>query len=385
MNSNKKKILLVGLGSEIGSSLISLNCQFYKKFKIDSVLTNPIFGDDIFKNLLSLKARLVINDPQLTDKIRINSKNCSLTINKNEIKIYFGDFKNFNLKKFPKKFFVTIVATSKKHISKKLLMQRYSRISNYVLGVAESKSIPSLYPNLMDINSKIIQKNPIKIDKFEKKVFALGSCQSNGWQAQLRALMDSFNSLNINDYKILGCELDIVHPDTPQGKLGTKSIDPRDQDARNNLRPGFSQASDSMKKLFKSKHLINTISLRTLISPPGYQICRFFLSTPKEKKININDLMKTIKKNSSKKKTIYQISEIPLGSRAFEQSNTAATILLNEKYFHLNYLKFINHNKNEFIEIIFQSYVHNTRGYCVSVFETIKKLANSKKNYFCYQ
>jgi len=67
MNSNKKKILLVGLGSEIGSSLISLNCQFYKKFKIDSVLTNPIFGDDIFKNLLSLKARLVINDPQLTE------------------------------------------------------------------------------------------------------------------------------------------------------------------------------------------------------------------------------------------------------------------------------------------------------------------------------
>ena len=107
---------------------------------------------------------------------------------------------------------MTIVATSKKHISKKSLMQRYSKVSNYVLGVAESKSIPSLYPNLMDINSKIIQKEPIKINKFEKKVFALGSCQSNGWQAQLRALMDSLNSLRLNDYKILGCELDIVHP-----------------------------------------------------------------------------------------------------------------------------------------------------------------------------
>ena len=52
MNGSNKKILLVGLGSEIGSSLISLNSQFYKKFKIDSVLTNPIFGNDILKNLL---------------------------------------------------------------------------------------------------------------------------------------------------------------------------------------------------------------------------------------------------------------------------------------------------------------------------------------------
>ena len=47
---------------------------------------------------------------------------------------------------------------------------------------------------------------------------------------------------------MLGCELDIVHPDTAQGRLGTKSLNPREQDARNNLRPGFSQVEKSMKK-----------------------------------------------------------------------------------------------------------------------------------------
>ena len=84
---------------------------------------------------------------------------------------------------------------------------------------------------------------------------------------------------------MLGCELDIVHPDTPQGRLGTKSMNPREQDARNNLRPGFSQVEKSMKKIFKTSYIKNTISLRTLISPPGYQIARFYIKySSKDKK-----------------------------------------------------------------------------------------------------
>ena len=34
-------------------------------------------------------------------------------------------------------------------------------------------------------------------------------------------------------------ELDIVHPDTPTGRLGTKSIDPRDQDPRKQFSTKF--------------------------------------------------------------------------------------------------------------------------------------------------
>ncbi len=381
----KKSILLVGLGSEIGSNLISLNLKIFKNFKINCVLTNSIFGNDLQKNLLSLKTRLVLNDPTLTEKIEINHRRSSLIIDKNEIKVFFGDIKTFDIKKISKHFFVTIIATSKKHIGDRLIMQKYSKISDYVLGVAESNSIHSLYPNLIDLNSKLIDKKPVNIKNVTPKVFALGSCQSNGWQAQLRALIDALRIFKKDNYKILGCELDIIHPDTPQGKLGTKSIDPRDQDARNNLRPGFSQASDSMKKLFSSAHLINTVSLRTLVVPPGYQICRFFISCSKKNNLSEENLIRIIKKNSKQKKYIYQFSEIPLGSRAFEQSNSSAIILLDKKYFHVKSLKFLNDFDKNYFEIIFQSYVHNTRGYCISVLETLNKLALNKSDLFCYK
>ena len=189
---------------------------------------------------------------------------------------------------------------------------------------------------------------------------------------------------------MLGCELDIVHPDTPQGKLGTKSINPRDQDARNNLRPGFSQVEKSMKKIFKSAHVKNTISLRTLTSPPGYQISRFYITYSSTRKKNISKeyFKKSIIEFCKKNRFIIQYTEGTLGSRAFEKLETSAVILLNDKYFHFNnnFLK-INSKKDQLLQIVFQSYVHNTRGYCRSVIEAIKEILNRynrKKNISCW-
>jgi len=389
MNSKKqKKILLIGLGSEIGSTLLSINNFKKGPLRITTVLTNSIHNNDLEKNLESLKTRLIINDPSLINLIKIEKSKSIILINNSPIKIYFGDIKKFNLKNFSKKFDATIVATSKSHINNKKLMNRFLKISKFVFGVAESNELPSIYPNLLGVTSNIIDIKSHKVSNFKNKSFALGSCQSNGWQAQLRALIDMFANLRVNYFKMLGCELDIVHPDTPQGRLGTKSLDPREQDARNNLRPGFSQVGQSMKKLFSIKHLINTISLRTLIMPPGYQISRFFFSysLKNKKRLTKNLIINSIKKLSLKNRKKYQFTETTLGSRAFEKSEASAVILLNKKYFHFNDNLFnINYgnDKQRVSEMIFQAYVHNTRGYCFSVLNALEQiLLNNNRTSF---
>ena len=155
--------------------------------------------------------------------------------------------------------------------------------------------------------------NLFKIKKyFDKKIFVLGSCQSNGWMSSLRCLLDLANKLCSN-FQLLNTEVDIIHPDTPTGRLGTKSINPRDQDPRDNLRPSFSQVATSMRRLFPKVESQNTVSLRTLISPPGYMITRFF-----RYKLNNNKLLdyKTIRNNlknlSLKNKYKYSISDLSL-------------------------------------------------------------------------
>ncbi len=387
----KLKVLLVGLGSEIGSTLINLLSTKDEKIYISGILTNKIFKNDNKKNFDSILARIVLNEPAIINKISYNEKNSQLIINQKKIKVFWGDLKKFNLLKMNMKFDATIVATSKNHINNKILMKKFLVVSKFVFGVAESNNIPSIYPNLTNTKSEFFEKKPQNISDFKDKVFALGSCQTNGWQSQLCAIAEIFNELKYKNIRMRGCELDIVHPDTPQGRLGTKSIDPRDQDARNNLRPGFSQVEKSMKKIFKTGYLKNTISLRTLISPPGYQISRFYIShSIKGKKI--------IEKKFFKKKLIefckdnkykMQFTESSLGSRAFEKIETSSILLLNEKYFHYNN-NFLNKNDSNtnLLQITFQSYVHNTRGYCRSVIEGIKDIINrhyAKKNVNCWK
>ncbi len=388
---NKKiKTLLVGLGSEIGSTLINMTSSKKDTIQITGVITNEIFKNDPRKNFESLIARIVLNEPEMINRVSFNEKDSSLIINKNKIRIFWGNVKKIDLNRIKTKFDTTIIATSKDHINDKNFMKKFLKVSKFVFGVAESSNVPSIYPNIISTKSKFFQKKPMNINDVKDKVFALGSCQTNGWQSQLRLIVEIFNKTKLNNYKMLGCELDIVHPDTPQGKLGTKSINPRDQDARNNLRPGFSQVEKSMKKIFKSAYVKNTISLRTLTSPPGYQISRFYIaySANGKKDISKKYFKKKIIDFCKKNRFIIQYTEGTLGSRAFEKLETSAVILLNDKYFHFNnnFLK-INNKKDQLLQIVFQSYVHNTRGYCRSVIEAIKEILNRynrKKNISCW-
>ncbi len=386
----KIKVLLVGLGSEIGSTLISLIKTKNEVIEITGVVTNQIFKNDQKKNFDSIIARIVLNDPSMINQVSYNQKNSSLIINKKKIRVFWGNVKKMSLSKIKFKYDVTIIATSKDQINDKNLMKKFLKVSKFVFGVAESTNLPSIYPNLINTQSKLFEKRPKNIFEIKDKVFALGSCQTNGWQSQLRLIVEIFNKIKIKNLKMLGCELDIVHPDTPQGKLGTKSVNPRDQDARNNLRPGFSQVESSMKKIFKSAYVKNTISLRTLTSPPGYQISRFYISYSTINRADISkeyfkkEIIKFCKKNKFK----IQYTDSTLGSRAFEKVETSAVLLLNDKYFHFNN-NFLNIKKDneKVLQIVFQSYVHNTRGYCRSVIEGVKEILSRfkrNKNISCW-
>lgn len=386
----KIRVLLVGLGSEIGSTLISLIKTKNEVIEITGVVTNQIFKNDQKKNFDSIIARIVLNDPSMINQVSYNQKNSSLIINKKKIRVFWGNVKKMSLSKIKFKYDVTIIATSKDQINDKNLMKKFLKVSKFVFGVAESTNLPSIYPNLINTQSKLFEKRPKNIFEIKDKVFALGSCQTNGWQSQLRLIVEIFNKIKIKNLKMLGCELDIVHPDTPQGKLGTKSVNPRDQDARNNLRPGFSQVESSMKKIFKSAYVKNTISLRTLTSPPGYQISRFYISYSTINRADISkeyfkkEIIKFCKKNKFK----IQYTDSTLGSRAFEKVETSAVLLLNDKYFHFNN-NFLNIKKDneKVLQIVFQSYVHNTRGYCRSVIEGVKEILSRfkrNKNISCW-
>tara|TARA_B100001248_G_C27369812_1_gene451070 strand:- start:243 stop:1415 length:1173 start_codon:yes stop_codon:yes gene_type:complete len=388
--NRKIKVLLVGLGSEIGSTLISLIKNKKEVIEISGVITNQIFKNDQKKNFDSIITRIVLNDPSMINQVSYNQKNSSLIINKKKIRVFWGNVKKMSLSKIKFKYDVTIIATSKDQINDKNLMKKFLKVSKFVFGVAESTNLPSIYPNLINTQSKLFEKRPRNIFKIKDKVFALGSCQTNGWQSQLRLIVEIFNKIKIKNLKMLGCELDIVHPDTPQGKLGTKSVNPRDQDARNNLRPGFSQVEKSMKKIFKFAYVKNTISLRTLTSPPGYQISRFYISysTINGADISKEYFKKEIIKFCKKNKFKIQYTDSTLGSRAFEKVETSAVLLLNDKYFHFNN-NFLNIKKDneKVLQIVFQSYVHNTRGYCRSVIEGVKEILSRfkrNKNISCW-
>ena len=377
MNKKIKKILLAGLGSEIGSMLLAMNNPRKDGLLIDTVVTRPISSSNNHTQLQSLYARIVLNYPSILPFLKIDERSQTLKINNRKIKILWGDITKFSFRKMKKKFDATIVATSKSHINNKSLMKEFLHVSKFVFGVAESSYFPAIYPSLINFDDKFIQ-NKLRNVKNEK-IFVFGSCQSNGWTSQLRALLDAIN-YNCDEFEMHNMELDIVHPDTPTGRLGTKSIEARDQDPRNNFRPSFSQANTSMKRLFPKSESINTISLRTLISPPGYQISRFFFSYKgkKNKRLITENFTTRFKKLEKNFPSILKLCDLPLGSRAFEMTEAASVILSSKKYFTFKD-KILNiHNYKNLSEVIFQAYVHNTRGYCRSIISGLNQFLSSK-------
>ena len=172
--------------------------------------------------------------------------------------------------------------------------------------------------------------------------------------------------------------VDITHPDTPTGRLGTKSISARDQDPRNNLRPSFSQVETSMNRLFPESTNVNTISLRTLIMPPGYQICRFFLdyACADGGRLDGAAIAEGFAEAARRLPAVLRVAEVPLGSRGFEFAEAAAVVLAQPAL-----LRFADDpfglggdGGAPVSELIVQAYIHNTRGYCRSVIEAIRRL-----------
>ncbi len=90
---NKKiKVLLVGLGSEIGSTLLSLTKSNNENVEITGILTNKIFKNDLKKNFESIIARIILNDPSIINNISYLEKKSLLVINKKKNKNFLGGY-----------------------------------------------------------------------------------------------------------------------------------------------------------------------------------------------------------------------------------------------------------------------------------------------------
>ena len=72
------------------------------------------------------------------------------------------------------------------------------------------------------------------------------------------------------------------------------------------------------------------------------------------------------------------MTNLPLGSRAFEMIDAASVILSSKKYFTFKD-KILNINNYKTLsEIILLAYVHNTRGYCRSIIFGLNQFLSSK-------
>ena len=374
-----KKILLIGCGAEIGSMLLGMLQPQLDGLQIAAVLTHPVATDPSHPGLTSMDglcARLVLGNPQLLDQVAVAGS--SLVIRGQQVPVWFGDLRDFALETLPGPFDVCLVATSKSHIGDRDLMGRCLNVARFVVGVAEATGLPALYPPLLGAPERFL---PLKSQPAgSERIFALGSCQSNGWLAQLRGVLELAAEAELSELEFRGLEVDIIHPDTPTGRLGTASLRAREQDPRNNLRPGFSQVESSMNRLFPGGHNVNTVSLRTLTQPPGYQLCRFFFSyRGPGPRLDGPAIAASLGRTAQRLPTVLRLAERPYGSRGFEQCEAAAVVLGQPAL-----LRFADDpfglaaaGVAPVSELILQAYVHNTRGYCRSVIETLRYLGSA--------
>lgn len=196
------------------------------------------------------------------------------------------------------------------------------------------------------------------------EIFALGSCQCVGWAAQLRGLLEA---LEVSGQQALGLrrmEVDIVHPDTASGRLGTHMIGAREEDPRDNLRPGVSQLQTSMRR-FPGVQSVNTVSLRVLTQPPGYQICRFFT----EAKLSVRDVREGLERARCVLPEMVETTTTPIDSRAFARTQHVAMVITAPSHLTVGQIA-----GTDLSIVTMQSYVHNTIGYCRSILSTAGRL-----------
>lgn len=364
------KILLIGMGSDIGSNLMYLSSKNEFKNKITDIFTSPIESDgtdsDKRDSYDELAARLVMAQPQLLEQININRAKSEISINDTSFKIHFGDVNN-DMSKIGC-FDLSIIATSRKHIRSNEILNKIKSFSKSVIGVAENSDIPAIYPALADSKSENFKHGYSLSAKELSGCFAMGSCQCVGWTTGLRIIAEYCSSENkkLSDV-LIHSEVDIIHPDTASSNFGTKRIGSRTEDPRDNLRPGISQVAQSMQR-FQPASSTNTVSLRVLTQPPGYQIQRFFL---KNINISIDKLTDVIKQFENNHKHLIKLVDTPMGSKSY--ANLAcSTVYLNTSQ-HL-----IVNKIGENIEVVLQAYVHNTLGYCAAIHSTIDNILSTE-------
>lgn len=362
-----KKVVLVGAGSDIGSNLLLLCDPQKNHFSITDVITRPIASDKTFTRygvMYQLLSRLLLADPRCFDRVEIDEDKNRLAIDGRWISIHFRDVVADDLSDLGP-FDGCILATQRDHLRDEKLLSKLGGISRFVVGVAENPDMPAIYAPLIGAPLYLLGKEYQPVTE-QARYFALGSCQCVGWTAQLRVVLEAAVLSDAESFELLRAECDIVHPDTASSNMGTQGIGARREDVRDNLRPGKSQLQKSMHRLMNNPAL-NTVSLRTLTQPPGYQISRFFLKG----RIDASHMIQALHRCALKLPGSIALADIPLGSRAYSERRSATSIHTNDLLLHVIPNAF---GDNEITEIITQAYVHNTLGYCVSVLDSLSYL-----------
>lgn len=366
-----KKAILVGCGAEIGANLLIQNDPAKDGFAIQTVVTNAPSLDKHYPELGPIDgivARLAMAHPGIQSQINIIDGN-TLNIDGREVHFFFGDL----AKELPPqtgRFDIGFIATSKLDMDKNSPVARnMQELADVVLGVAEANELPSIYGCLEDLTRDDI--GTIQRQVVDSGMYCLGSCQTNGMHASLRVLADAMRSINCNASHIVSVETDIVHPDTPNGVLGTRSFEGRLQDARDNLRPSFSQIAMSQDKVMPWAPLVNTVSLRAPVHAPGYQINRFIVKD--DGALNRGLIEEAIERVSETHPHVVKASRSPLGSRAYAYERRCSTILSDKN--HLLILRPAYLASQNLSEIIIQSFVNNTVGYSAVVRAVARSIA----------
>lgn len=368
---DNRRVLLVGGGADIGANILYLSATGEVKYPVTDILTNPIVsqgpGSELRHSLDELAARLILANPTLFGKVAVDRNSSSIIVLGKKFRVYFRNFEE-NLDDIGN-FDVAILATSRNHVRSNLHLNRLNEISTIVVGVAENPEINAIYPAISSAKSHHFADAYRVSGSSLYGAYALGSCQCAGWTVGLRIIAEYCERRNIRlQDRLIHSEVDIIHPDTASSNFGMKHIGARTEDPRDNMRPGISQVAKSMLR-FRPATSSNTVSLRVLTQPPGYQIQRFFLGLDDVSAAEIRRSAVNFAKANPRQ---LQVSDSPIGSRAYSATHSSTVIIGNDEYLKVNTM-------NGLSEIVLQGYVHNTLGYCAAILDTTDRILGDEK------
>ena len=362
-----RRVLLVGAGADIGSNLLILSASSTVVNPITDVLTNPIestgIGASTRSALSELVSRVILAAPHMFSRVSCDERTGTLRIDDRSFRVHFQDFES-DLAPLGH-FDLAILATSRRHIRSRSHLDHLERIATVVIGVAENADLPALYPALLSSPAEHFRLG--RRDNVGEGLggsYAMGSCQCAGWTVGLRLMAELAASRGERLSDVLEhSEVDIVHPDTASSSFGTTRTGPRSEDARDNLRPGRSQVADSMER-FAPASTVNTVSLRVLTQPPGYQVQRFFLNLPG---VAVEDIRSLAADFAAKEPQQLLVVDTPIGSRAYSTVTTSTILIAAEPLLRVQRIGPLTH-------VAMQGYVHNTVGYCAAILAAVDRI-----------